>query len=469
MDTKEAILTEAFLLRASPETVYEWLKAWPQRTTEFRPFGGNDIPKDIELQLLSRKNEIVDLGLAAWGTQNEPLAILYQRWCARSVAVQWPPQPSTFPYAVLAAILANVNAAGVIFGRAHIDISWLTESDKNNSPSPDLSANSLNGMPSEDFDWVIEHGDDRLLSIMHSNIGPAIGLLKKCAARSDAYQRIDDRRWLTILAILGRNKRLQVPAKEYDDAPDLDHWDVHKAFIEAVTISPKTSEASDIFWGIFIDLPTTATEKAYVKDEVINAAVSAWNVEIASDDQHSFLRLSKSDALNPSERVQFHLLRHYCSWINLAADDPIRVRRLAAYAKNPVSGEHGLDISSFQKYSDRDGPAFVYATSLNSHIWRNKAASDAMVTGNFPEPEETDDIYRNRAVCIVDGDAESSSRGQNALVDDDSVASRALKAVEELKAELGGTHREMNATLRSLRTWILWGGIVLIGLLIFKY
>ena len=109
MDTKDEILTEAFLLRASPETVYEWLKAWPQRATEFLFFWGNDIPKELELQLLGRKNEIVDLGLAAWATHDETFSILYQRWCARSVVAEWPPKRSTYSYAVLASLLANVN------------------------------------------------------------------------------------------------------------------------------------------------------------------------------------------------------------------------------------------------------------------------------------------------------------------------------------------------------------------------
>ena len=206
MDTKDEILMEAFLLRASPETVYEWLKALPQRTPE-KSFWGTDIPKAIESQLLGRNNEIIDLGLAAWGTQDETLTTLYQRWCARSAVAAWPPQPSTFAYAVLAAILANVNAAGVIFGLVYKE---------------DLVDKEYRApVHREDFDWLIEHGDDNLLFLMHSNIGSAIGLLKRCAARSGAYGRIDDRRWLTILRRLGENKRLHVPAKEYDDSPDL--------------------------------------------------------------------------------------------------------------------------------------------------------------------------------------------------------------------------------------------------------
>lgn len=444
MDTKDEILMEAFLLRASPETVFEWLKAWPQRTPG-KTFWCNHIPEAIESQLLGRNNEIIDLGLAAWGTCNETLATLYQRWCARSAVDAWPPQPSTFAYAVLAAILANVNAAGVIFGLDY---------QKDDT---------------EDFDWLIEHGDNNLLYFMHSNIGPAIGLLRGCAARSGAYGRIDDRRWLQILVTLGENKRLHVPAKEYHDSPDLPHWEIHEAFVEAARISPKTPAASAVFWGIFVNLPTIATAGAYIKDEVLNAAVSAWNVEIANndpDDMSSFL--SKSDALPPAERVQFHLLRHYCSWIHLDPNDPNRVRRLAAYAKNPVAGDHGLVVGDFQKYADRDGPAFVYATSLNRHIWRNKTASEAM-RWDFPKPEDPDDIKQNRAACRAAVGTEDESTDDNLPEKEESVAEQTLKAVAQLMRESNNIHEYLKVKIDRVEGFVLWGGLVLVVLLLFVF
>lgn len=490
MDIKEAILSEAFLLRASPETVYEWLKARSQRTPEYS-FWGNDIPKEIEFHLLGRRNEIVDLGLAAWGTQDETLATLYQRWCARSAVAAWPPQPSTFPYAVLAAILANVNAAGVIFGLVHMDFAWLTESDKSNSLSRDLGSEPLKGIPKEDFDWLIEHGDDNLLSIMHSNIGPAIGLLKKCSARSDAYGRIGDDRWLTTLAILGRNKRLQIPAKEYDDAPDLTHWEIHEALVEAAGISPKTNTASDIFWGIFIDMPTTATEGAYIKDEALSAAVSAWNVEISNNDQHSLIRLSESDALTPAERVQFHLLRHYCLYLHLDPDDPVRVRRLAAYSKNPVNGGKGwelnnqndsqkytgkgLDIESFQRYSERDGPAFMYANSFNRNIWCDKVASEPFQHSRresktkFPHPEDEDEIFQNRQDCVEDAVAEEPMEVSDSSEESGSLESRTLSTIVKVREELGQVQSLLNTQIGNLKKWLIWGGAIVVVLLLFRH
>jgi hypothetical protein len=171
METIDEIRTAEYLLRASPETVYEWFKAWPQRTPETTFFGGRYVPKDIEQKLLARKNEIVDLALAAWGTQSATIDSLYQRWCARSVVTDWPPQPSTYSYAVLASIFANVNTVFVL---------------------PSHSSSST-GIPTEDFDWLLEHSDFQgLFRLMHANIALGLGLLKLCAAKSGAYGRIDD-------------------------------------------------------------------------------------------------------------------------------------------------------------------------------------------------------------------------------------------------------------------------------------
>lgn len=466
MENKESIQLAEYLRLASAETVYTWLAAWPQPTAE-QLFWGNEIPKEIEVALVQRDNKIVDLGLAAWGTQVETLATLYQRWCDHSVVAAWPPQPSTFPYAVLASILGNVNAAGVIFDQVRLGFRYAIENVAENTVAQESEPELLHGMRVRDFNWLIEHGENDLLNILHSNIGPAIGLLKMCAARNGPYGRIDDNSWLTIMARLGHNKRLQLPAKVYDDGPDLIHWEIHAAFIEAVTISPKTSEASDVFWGIFADMPATVTVDSYIKSDALNAAVSSWNVEVSNDQQHSFLHLAKSDALTHAERVQFHILRHYCNWIELEPNDPSRVRRLAAYAKNPVSGKHALEIGDFNKYAERDGPAFVYATSLNLHIWRDEKATEAMIAGKFAGPADSDDVHRNRAACISCGFESDAMRSQNSQANGESTQKQIIKTVEELKAHIDESHRELSAEISRLKTWLIWGGIVLVGLLFF--
>jgi len=400
MDTRDEILTEAFLLRASPETVYEWLKNQPRPTTlsDFEWFRSSH-PKKLELQLLERNNQIVDLALAAWGTHSITFAVLYQRWCSRAAVTAWPPKPSTFSYAILAAILSNAHAGGAIFNSVTASEASLPLNDANDEeyiedPTPI-------GIPEEDFDWLIEHGDDNLLSLMHSTTAPkAHGLLIRCATKKGPYGRIEDKRWLKILSMLGRNKMLHKLSTTNDERPDLDHSRIHQHIVEAARISPKTRLAANIFWEIFYDMPTAATEKAYVEGADLNAAISAWDVELLNDQTEDWL--ADSDGMTPAERVQFHLLRHYDSRLNYRdLNSTSRAERLAAYARNPygvVDGDEGgrgglaahLVVRDFKKYTERDGPAFKYAASFNRNIWRNREASAELLSRRILSFKNTD-------------------------------------------------------------------------------
>lgn len=461
MEKIEEIRIGEYLLRASPETIYEWFKAWPQRTPETSFFFGNDVPKEIEQKLLTRKNEIVDLALAAWGTNSETIESIYHRWCAHSVVADWPPQPSTYPYAVLASILANVHGLG------------------------------FTGIPTEDFEWLIEHGDNDLFCLMHNNIARGIALIERCAEKSGAYGRIDDDRWLFALEMLGNNKRLHRIYHDYPDSPDLVHWDIHKSFVHAATISPKTSAAAAVLGQLFKDFPSAATKGGYVSDEALAAAVLAWDVEIPDDDESEYSPLKfyhESDALTPSERVRFHLLRHYYSYLDLDPDDSIRVRRLAAYSMNPVNGGKsweldnqsdnqkftgkGLDIENFRRYSERDGPAFMYASSFNRNIWCDKVASEPFeyswdeTKTKFTYPKDENEIYQNRQKCVDDAAAKKSLETTDSSKELDSLESRTFSAIGEVREELRQTRSLLITKLWSLQKWGLGGGIIVVALLL---
>ncbi|MDP2231327.1 hypothetical protein [Methylotenera sp.] len=457
MQEIEEIRTAEYLLRASPETVYEWFKAQPQRTLESGYFFGNDVPEEIEKKLLGRNNEIIDIALAAWGTNSETTVALYHRWCARSVVTDWPPQSSTYPYAILALTLANVNAPAAPW--------WSNER-----------------IPTNDFDWLIEYGDDDLFRLMHANIALGFVLLRHCANKYGAYGRIDERRWLFALQALGYNKVLHRIDKTDDEGPDLTHSDIHKSFVQAATISPKTVNAAGVLGELFEELPAAATEGAYVSDEALAAAVLAWDVEIPVDDENnysSFQYYHKCDALTLSERVQFHLLRHYCSYFHLDPDDPVRVRRLAAYSKSPLNGGKGwgntgkgLDIESFQRYSERDGPAFMYANSFNKNIWCVKEASeftdDNRIYPKFPYPEDRSWIYLNRQRCVEDAAAEELLKASDTSEKPDSAESETLTNIGKAREESFKYYDTLDAKIGNLKKWLIWGGIIVVVLLLFR-
>lgn len=468
MDIKEEIVTEAFLARAAPEVVYEWLKAWPRRSAD-EVFYWNDIPRPVELCLLERRNDIVDLALAAWATQSETLAALYERWCARSTHSVWPPTRPSMGNAVLVAILGNDNCAGVLFGLVQSpDVRDMIVADLTfYSEARAITGGPPSGLTDEEFNWLIEHGDDDLLSIVHGNIGPAPGLLESVSARKGAYGRIDDRRWLKILSMIGHNARFRRTDQSDYDGPDTLHWDTHQALVNAATICPKTAEGAEELWGIFIDMPTKATKGAAVSDELA-AALAAWGDNVSVGDSGSSLELAKFDGMTHSERVRFHLLRHYCICTDLDPDDPDRVRRLAAYATCPVSEGKCLKAGQFAQYAERDGPAFAYATSLNPGIWLDPATRNAMLQGKFPMPDETDGIYRNRAACAADFGTPEQSTVQREAESQALAIARMHKSIEGMTETLDVVRQEVVARIAWLKRLVILALVVLVVSVLFS-
>lgn len=450
MNQIEEIQSAEYLFRVSPETVYEWLKAWRQRTLEFCFVFGNQIPIEIERKLLTRNNEIIDLALAGWGTNSETISAIYQKWCSRSAVTDWPPQPSTFSYAVLASILTNVNVATV-------------------------STLLPTSIPADDLDWLIEHANDDLFRKMHYNIVLGFRLLKRCSEKDGIYGRIDDDRWLFALGALGYNEGLHRINESNSDGADISHYAIHEAFVQAATISPKNGFAAATVGRLFAELPSAATDGACVSDKELAAAVQAWNVEIIDDEESGWSHLKiyhELDALTPSERVQFHLLRHYRSYFSLDPDDPVRVYRLAAYSKNPVNGGEGwgkkctgkgLDIENFQRYAELDGPAFMYANSFNEYIWGDKEVSKFIK--NFPCPKDEDLIRFNRKKCI-DEVAKKLLAENDSSKESDSMEAKILTSIGEVRQELAQAQSFLNAQIGNLKKWLIWGGIIVAALVL---
>lgn len=444
-------LMEAFLPRASPETVFERLEIWYEaqlkemrHVRDFDLGRMSEISNGIEYQLLNRNNEIIDLGLAAWGTQGNTLTTLYERWCSRSVNPEWPPTPATFPYTVLSAILANVNAGKI-------------------APIPD---DSLAVIFQKDLIWLIEHGENYdLLYLIHSNMGLARRLLELCSRKSGYYRDLDHDRWIYCLSCLGENKLLQVPPNV--QGADLEHGELHRTLLLAAMHSPKTCQMSDVLGRIFERIPNAyRAEHRYEVD----AAISAWNVEIADDDDETAGGHQYCDALAPAERIRFHLLRLYGSLSD--PNDTNRASRLAAYARLPIGQNYdllgrsyGLPIADFKKYVARDGPACSFAMSYNPAVWCNKDLSENLRNGDFPLPQVSGLIRINGKACLCIAKSEKTSG------DDDwpewskpqvSESKQALDAIEHLRSESADHHQFLQTKLKKLQRLVFWEGLLLL-------
>ena len=467
METIDQILLAEYLFRARPETVYEWFKSLPKRSPDnSRPISGLDYEK-IEAKLLGRKDEIVDLALAAWGRNANTTGVLYKRWCTPSVVAEWPPKPSTYPHAILAALLANENANILIPGR--------------------YCGSSVEFK--DELNWIFEEGDDGgLFYLAHKNIALGLSLLLSCVEKIGPYARIDDNLWLQAIAILGRNKALHRQPNGSDDY-DMYYNDTHRLLKKVAEVSPKTLRGAEVIGRLFAeDFQIEESRDSYGGEKLDNA-IDVWNVEIPDADKHSWLEYSNEiDALAPAERVQFHLLRHYRSYWDLDPDDPIRVNRLAAYALNPVNGGKrwklgsnpdndskgkGLDKDSFQRYAERDGAAFMYANSFNEDIWGNDAIAEVLgwlslrkASYEYPYPDEMTAIYLNREEAKKRADVKRAE-------EPNSFEQQVQDSLVKVSEELTETRLYLITNINDLGNGVVIGVILvvilLLLLLIFKH
>jgi len=350
--------TAEYLLRATPTQVFDWMQSQPRRKPTAGFLSGSSVPEAIELALLSRNDELIDLSLASWGSHDDVLKQVYLRGCSRSAVNAWPPEAGSYGYTCLASLLSN---------------HWIRM-----SPWKVGDFGSVRALPSDDIEWLIQFGDIECLRALHKSYGMAVGLLFSCSSKFGPYGRMDEDRWLRCIALLGSNEALHVEEESNDSGPDTLHWDIHKAFVDAAIVCPKTPSGAIVLGRLFQDLPTKASADTQVDRDSLAKAVELWNVPIVADDKDMdfvYLFGPEYDGLGLGERIQFHLLRHYARSWEVDPDDDSRIKRLCAYAISPETGGKpvlpasysergcgkGLNIEQLGEYADKDGRAFIYA------------------------------------------------------------------------------------------------------------
>ena len=432
----DEVLDEAYLVRAPADAVYSWLKD-SHIDYDSRPAFYSGTAVGIESALLARNDETIDLGLARWATNPETLTALFSRWCGSALTAEWA-RSDTFAYPILCAILRNTSIRLPLLG-------------EESGPF---------GISKEAFDWIVEHGDDELVRRMHSNDGVGLSLIRKCCRREDVYSTISDERWFRTLLSLASSKRFKRPAQEYDDSPDMFHWDVHRGIVDAVFAAPKSLAASNVLWNVLNSIPPAIAKDAYINEKALTPIVDSWAIDIEDVGSYSH---HKSDALTPGERVQFHLLRLYGSAVALDPNDERRAFRLAAYSKCYLSNSKRskedqfkrLKVEDFQKYSDRDGPAFVFAASFNGNIWSNDAAALAMTHSKFPAPADTEYLYYNRP----------QARQENAVAEQPNVRADRDEPAAPVLLDQSHQYAKFTEQVKSLKSWIFWCALAVIVIL----
>lgn len=466
IDLDDARTTE-YLLRATPTQVFDWMQSQPRRKPSAGLHSSSSVPAAAEISLVSRCDELIDLALASWGNCDEALKQIYLRRCGRSAVATWPPDEGTYAYTILLSLLAN---------------DWIRM-----SPWKLGDFSSVCVLPAADIEWLIEFGDAECLRALHRNFGMSVGLLRSCSSRFGPYGRMNDDQWLRCIALLGSNEALHVEEDSNDSGPDTLHWDIHKAFVEAAIVCPKTPVGAIVLGQLFQNLPTKASAATNVDRDRLIRAVDLWNAPISADDedaQRGFLIGPEYDGLGLGERIQFHLLRHYERFWNIDPDDDSRIKRLCAYAISPETGGKpvlpdsysergdgkGINIQRLREYADRDGPAFVYAISFNESIWGVPQFSELFMKKKreFIAPSDMYSVLANREDA-----ASRSAREKRLLSEDDEQQGLKLEerttAVDDGVMKLRKSVSNLELQIRSTRSAVVWVGVlVTLVLLIFR-
>ena len=131
----------------------------------------------------------------------------------------------------------------------------------------------------------------------------------------------------------------------------------------------------------------------------------------------------------------------------------------------------GLDIESFERYAERDGPAFMYANSFNENIWCAKMASERL-EGFWRNllfyPKDPRDLYENREKCVKDAAAKEAIKPKDAIEELGLVESRAIGAIGDVRTELGQFRALLEAQIMSVKRWLIWGFIIVVVLFLLR-
>lgn len=342
----EGIRTIEFLRRASPEAVYHWFEARPRRES-FEGMFPLASYEGLEEELLKRNNEIIDLALAAWGSEKATHSYLLNRYCTSQSGTLEIPDSGSFGNSILANLLSNENIVIGVWTR-EVD-NWFFND--------------------EFFEKILSHTEDlKFFDIIHLNRALCIRNIISLANKSGAYGEMPIDLWIGAINRSADNERIY---KFYDYKIDsLLKQSFMQAVLKICLISPKTVDAANACTRLCERLPNIYTIPEL--DDLLVQAVDAWGDDNLPDDAglKDFDFASSWDGMRTNERLQFHLWR-VAGRIGFNPNDPRKHVRLAAYALDGVGdySETNLKINEIEMYSQRDGAAFMYANSYNEAIW----------------------------------------------------------------------------------------------------
>jgi hypothetical protein len=314
---------EIFRLKnSSPESVFNWLREnRPVNKSDFSSLSGPD-REEIEKELLSLKQPLIDLGLAFYGYEAETGLELFKQ------------DNRTIKKAVL---------AGTTVGRG-LTTSWVED----------------NGVLKQ----LVKDFDKDLLAAYISNKNIKDDVLVNLFEKSEYFNSLSEEKWITLIWLSTSNKRLSEP---YDDSwmDGASEYLYNKVFTSA--------------WHLFETLPVNKKSAAMLSqlgeqlvankphDIDVMAVLQRWKNDEASEEK------SLSDSFLWCRYHLAKLFPDYGSEFKALVDSGDLALRQSYYTRfRPDKPE---DI---RKYYDKDGEEFLFFAVENERLYFSEETRKAL-------------------------------------------------------------------------------------------
>ncbi len=333
MDEQARLTQEARLQIAGPEPVYRELQQIAQKTRS-ELFGRND---EIELALLERNEQLINLGLACYGTNKEVFKALYK------FTLETPRDEADAAY------------------RRGLRIGCLSNEALRHAHWVDDFPRELIG--ETEIHRVIADGEHAEIEALLCNPSVSTKMLEELYEHRGALAPIPNERWCALVHVSGKNERIGTE-QDWVDSPDMGHYGIHKALFRLLAIAPLEKH----WLRTLYDLLSHLDYQQVASPETIDNVLKRW---AKLDDKDRNDKPSEGYYTSLSLKDEFRCLvaslygRTYSegkSSVSGSPSDTDVARRCAYY------GNADLTAKDMQAGYERDKEVFVFAAINNGGI-----------------------------------------------------------------------------------------------------
>jgi hypothetical protein len=408
-------LTQARLMVAAPEFVYEQLKFYSENV------GSWEGKEELEKLLLGRNDKLINLALAQFATHKEIVQQLYNQACVPTDGDE-----QSYNLGLRVACLSN----------QHFDyFNW---------PDFDLNALMARGFTTE-------------AAALLSNPSIRSSVLEALFKKTDCFAQVDEKNWLWMIEASAQNKRLNIDESNIH-GPDLNLFGIHTAIFTFLQTAPVTSHSARAALGL---LSALDPEHTSWPDEIAGVLERWGKVELKNykgEDEEGW-----STHLSFREELRCLVASLYSRRSTSAKSGP-RVfgsrndkdiaRRCAFYAGTNLSEK---DI---QTGFDKDKDVFVFAVVKNCYVLLDKkkrALIEEKLSGNFIHEYQRrcKDIRKNHKYFDVTPVSES---GRDLLDEFQQQSSKEMSLLEKISAQ----NEHLAARLTGYERRIVWSVLIII-------